>query len=71
MGFFSGLSAEQYDRQYPDRVLARRMAGYFIPHWRRLVVVILFSLSLAVLSAFFRWVTARGIDWLNCALRLR
>ena len=65
MGFFSGLSAEQYDRQYPDRVLARRMAGYFLPHWRRLVVVVIFSLSLAVLSAFFRWITARGLDWLK------
>jgi ATP-binding cassette, subfamily B, bacterial len=65
MGFFSGLNAEQYDRQYPDRVLARRMAGYFIPHWRRLAVVVTLSLSLALLSAFFRWITARGLDWLK------
>ena len=65
MGFFSGLNAEQYDRQYPDKVLARRMAGYFSPHWRRLAVVVTLSLSLALLSAFFRWITARGLDWLK------
>ena len=65
MGFFSGLNAEQYDRQYPDRVLARRMAGYFMPHWRKLVQVVALSLSLAILGAFFRWVVARGLDWLK------
>lgn len=65
MGFFSGLNAEQYDRQYSDRVLAKRMAGYFKPHWRRLAVVVTFSLSLALLGAFFRWITARGLDWLK------
>jgi ATP-binding cassette subfamily B protein len=65
MGFFSGLTAEQYDRQYSDRVLARRMAGYFKPYWRRLVVVVSLSLSLALLGAFFRWITARGLDWLK------
>jgi ATP-binding cassette subfamily B protein len=65
MGFFSGLNAEQYDRQYPDLVLARRMASYFKPHIRRLVLVVILSLSIALLGAFFRWVTARGIDWLK------
>jgi ATP-binding cassette subfamily B protein len=65
MGFFSGLGAEQYDRQYPDRVLARRMTDYFVPHWRKLVLVVILSLSLAILSALFRWITARGLDWLK------
>lgn len=64
MGFFSGLNAEQYDRQYSDRVLAQRMAAYFKPHWRKLTLVGLLSLSLAILGAFFRWITARGLDWL-------
>lgn len=65
MGFFSGLGAEQYDRQYPDRVLARRMAGYFKPHWRRLLVVVSLSITLALLGAFFNWIVARGLDWLK------
>ncbi len=65
MGFFSGLNAEQYDRQYPDTVLARRMASYFKPHWRRLAAVVSLSLSLALLGAFFRWIVARGLDWLK------
>lgn len=29
MGFFAGLNDEKYDRQYTDRVLARRMFNYF------------------------------------------
>jgi len=65
MGFFSGLNAEQYDRQYSDRVLARRMASYFTPHWRKLALVVVLSLSLALLGALFRWITARGLDWLK------
>jgi ATP-binding cassette subfamily B protein len=65
MGFFSGLNAEQYDRQYPDRVLARRMADYFKPHWRRLAVVVSLSFSLALLGAFFRWIVSRGLDWMK------
>jgi ATP-binding cassette subfamily B protein len=65
MGFFSGLGAEQYDRQYSDRVLARRMAGYFKPHWRKLALVVALSFSLALLGAGFRWIIARGLDWLK------
>jgi ATP-binding cassette subfamily B protein len=65
MGFFDGLDAEQYDRQYPDRVLARRMLGYFRPHKKRLLLVVCLSIVLALLGATFRWVVARGLDWLD------
>ena len=27
MGFFAGLNAEKYDRQYTDRQLVRRIVG--------------------------------------------
>lgn len=40
MGFvLDGLESESYDRQYSDRVLVRRIADYFRPHTRQMVVV--------------------------------
>ena len=65
MGFFEGLDAEKFDRQYADRVLAGRMAGYFKPHWRRLVIVVSMSLLLALLGVGFRVVVADGVDQLK------
>lgn len=41
MAFFEGLDAEGYDRQYSDKELARRMAGYFSPYRVRLIVVVI------------------------------
>ena len=48
MSFFAGLDAESYDRTYRDAELARRMAGYFRPHTRKLIWV---SLAIFVMSA--------------------
>ena len=39
MSFFEGLNAEKYDRQYSDRQLIRRIADYFRPQTKRLVLV--------------------------------
>jgi ABC-type multidrug transport system fused ATPase/permease subunit len=40
MGFImDGLDAEAYDRQYGDRVLVRRIIGYFRPQSRRMLAV--------------------------------
>ncbi len=40
MGFImDGLDAEEYDRQYSDRDLVKRIAGYFSPQARRMLVV--------------------------------
>ncbi len=33
-----GLESEAYDRTYPDRVLLRRIAGYFGPNRRRMLI---------------------------------
>ncbi len=65
MGFFSGLDAEKYDRQYPDRVLARRILTYFRPHWRKLVIAVSLSLAIALMGAVFRLVGARAVDALT------
>ena len=39
MSVFFGLDTEAYDRNYSDRELLRRLASYFKPHTRRMVVV--------------------------------
>lgn len=40
MGFIlDGLETESYDREYGDRVLVRRLVGYFRPHGRKMAVV--------------------------------
>ncbi|WP_455383572.1 ABC transporter transmembrane domain-containing protein, partial [Salinispira pacifica] len=49
MGFIlDGLESEAYDRQYSDRVLVGRIAGYFRPHTRKMVMV---ALTLTLNSA--------------------
>jgi TRAP-type uncharacterized transport system fused permease subunit len=40
MGFImDGLDAEDYDRQYSDRVLVNRIAAYFRPQVKRMLIV--------------------------------
>ena len=45
MGFFTGLDAEAYDRQYRDQDLARRMLTYFKPYRRPLTISIIAILA--------------------------
>ncbi|MFM8321579.1 MAG: ABC transporter ATP-binding protein [Chloroflexota bacterium] len=47
MGFFAGLASERYDRQYTDRQLVWRIAGYFRPYRARLALVTLLVLLIA------------------------
>jgi ATP-binding cassette subfamily B protein len=53
MGFIlDGLESEAYDRNYGDRELVRRVAGYFRPHARRMgLVALCIALSSAAGSA--------------------
>jgi ATP-binding cassette subfamily B protein len=39
MGFFGNLDPEQYDRQYSDQQLLRRMVDYFKPHRRDILII--------------------------------
>jgi ATP-binding cassette, subfamily B, bacterial len=65
MGFFSGLNAEQYDRQYSDRYLAMRIFSYFRPHIRRLSLIILLVIMIALVYAMLPVTVSRGIDLLG------
>lgn len=67
MGFHSGLNAEDYDRQYNDRELVRRITGYFLPHWRKLIGIALAIITISSLSALQPVIVSRGIDAINQA----
>ena len=65
MGFFSGLNAEKYDRQYPDSVLFRRIINYFKPQRWRLVIISILVLLLAGGGALQPIVVSQGVDLLK------
>lgn len=62
MGFFSGLAAEKYDRQYSDKRLFRRIFDYFKKQSNRLIIVGVTIILRAVIEAFNPVIVARGLD---------
>jgi ATP-binding cassette subfamily B protein len=64
MGFFSGLAAESYDRQYSDKELVTRIVTYFKPHRVRLFWVAAFLLIIAGCSAATPMLVSWGLDLL-------
>ena len=65
MSFFAGLDTEAYDRKYTDRQLAGRLATYFRPHSRSVVVVVILLLIIAIFSAVSPIIVAQGVDLLG------
>jgi ATP-binding cassette subfamily B protein len=65
MGFYEGLNEEQYDRQYPDRDLTRRIVGYFTAQRGRVAIVIVLTVLMAVISAAEPIVVSKGLDSLK------
>jgi ATP-binding cassette, subfamily B, bacterial len=65
MGFFAGLNPEKYDRQYTDRVLIGRIAGYFKTQARRLSIVALLVIALAAINAALPVLIGRVVDMLG------
>ena len=57
-----GLATEAYDRQYSDRQLARRLAGYFAAFRRPLLIAGALVLAVTVLDFAGPLIIARGID---------
>ena len=62
MGFFSGLAAEKYDRQYTDKKLFNRMMDYFKTQSRRLIALGFLLLIHAPIDVFSPVIVARGLD---------
>ena len=65
MGFYEGLNEEQYDRQYHDRELARRIVGYFTVQHGWVAVVVILTVLMAVISAAEPVVVSKGLDALS------
>jgi ATP-binding cassette subfamily B protein len=65
LSFFAGLDTEAYDRKYTDRQLAKRLATYFQPHIRSVVVVVLLLLTIAISGAVSPIIVSRGVDLLG------
>ena len=62
MGFWDGLETEGYDRQYPDRVLIRRILVYLKPHLRSIVLISTMVIISSLLSGLSPFVVSRGLD---------
>lgn len=65
MGFFAGLNQEKYDRQYSDRELFQRIAGYLRPQWKRLTLIALLVVVSSSISASLPVVVGRIVDSLK------
>ncbi|MCC6148192.1 MAG: ABC transporter ATP-binding protein [Anaerolineaceae bacterium] len=65
MGFFRGLDAEKYDRQYSDRILFLRIASLFKPYGFRLALVSLLVFLVGGLWAMVPLIIGNGLDWLR------
>lgn len=62
MGFFSGLAAEKYDRQYSDRKLLSRILDYFKSQVKKLIVIFITILFISIIEAVTPVIVARGLD---------
>jgi ATP-binding cassette subfamily B protein len=62
MGFFGGLGAEQYDRQYSDRQLLGRITEYFQPQKKRLGLVSGLVVGIAGVGAALPVVVSKSVD---------
>ena len=47
-----GLEAEEYDRKYQDKVLVKRIATYFSPYKKAMIIVIIFLAISSITTAF-------------------
>jgi ATP-binding cassette subfamily B protein len=62
MGFFSGLAAEKYDRQYSDKKLLSRIVDYFKPQSKRLILIAVTIVIRSVIEAVNPVIVAKGLD---------
>lgn len=65
MGFFSGLNAENYDRQYSDKELVQRILNYFRPQTRRLAIIATSLVVMSVSGVGTTLLASRGVDLLK------
>ena len=59
----AGLKAEGYDREYSNRALIQRIAGYFRPWRGRLLLIVAMVSLLALFGAVLPILVARGVGY--------
>lgn len=62
MGLFAGLDTEAYDRSYSDRELMTRIAGYFVPHKKRVLWTIFFVAIISITGAGVPLLVSRAVS---------
>ncbi|MGI6741824.1 MAG: ABC transporter ATP-binding protein [Brevefilum sp.] len=62
MGFYSGLAAEKFDRQYSDKKLFGRIKEYFKRQSSKLVVIMVALILRSIIEAINPVIVARGLD---------
>ena len=65
MGFFTGLDAEGYDRQYSDQQLVKRIVDYFRPYIPQMILVVILLLMIALAGAASPVIVSKGVDELE------
>lgn len=62
MGMFAGLNAEAYDRSYSDRVLVTRILKYFGAYRRRMILIALLTVAMAIFGAANPLLVSDGVE---------
>ena len=65
MGFFGALDQEGYDRQYSDRQLTNRMASFFNPYSKSMILVIILVLVTSIAATLSPIIVSRGVGLLG------
>lgn len=65
MGFFGGLDKDNYDRQYSDTYLLKRLGSYFSGQRYRLIIMTTMGLVVSFVLAFTPILIAEGVDALE------
>jgi ATP-binding cassette subfamily B protein len=65
MGFYEGLNEEKYDRQYKDSQLAKRILDHFTTQRKRVVVIVVLTVLIAIITAAQPVIISRGLDLLK------
>lgn len=60
-----GLDAEEYDRQYKDSELIRRIASYFRPHGKKLLAITVSIMLMSAANASIPIIISNGIESLT------
>jgi ABC-type multidrug transport system fused ATPase/permease subunit len=72
MGFvMDGLDAEAYDRDYSDRVLLRRILGYFRPQTKRMLFVAGMILLTSLVDMALPLLLSRGVTQMSQSITMR